>query len=401
MARRRQVPVRPTGDSRTLAEVKGDAIRQWVEQAAALALARSPKSINNNNNHIANNNELLKAGALGSLAGPLPKRQWSPTLPAPGVVPHLPSGPWSRASVSPPATVVPAPETPLPPRDAMMVAAPRCLDEQPLDFSVPEHVKKNGLKHVITNNNNHSPTTSPSYLRPGSSSASTSEDEGVGNNTESSAVESSPMAPRADEVDPESPLYKPNDKLWLAGDALRWHIPEDHHHHHHHHRDHGEQQELQAAAALRARIALSHDRLTNGDAASDDEDRSVGGSDVADDVLHLGHDDDSRDSNRRTDGDSPAVTRGPGQPSRPSTSPSSGISSHVTSSAGASLGGSPATGAPTPNLSAIAALQAGQLSQMMGLNPQSQHLLLQSQLASAAGAAGLPASLAGLAPQEL
>ncbi|KAK3930571.1 POU domain, class 2, transcription factor 1 [Frankliniella fusca] len=157
------------------------------------------------------------------------------------------------------------------------------------------------------------------------------------------------------------------------------------------------------------------DRLTNGDATSDDEDRSVGGSDVADDVLHLGQDDDSRDSTRRTDGDSPAVTRGPGLglPSRPSTSPSSGISSHVTSSAGASLGGSPATGAPgatpaagpatghgpSPNLSAIAALQAGQLSQMMGLNPQGQ-LLLQSQLANAAGA-GLPASLAGLGPQEL
>ncbi|XP_052127265.1 protein nubbin-like isoform X1 [Frankliniella occidentalis] len=305
----------------------------------------------------------------------------------------------------------------------MLVAPPRGLDEQPLDFSVPEHVKKNGLKH-LNNNNNHSPATSPSYMRQdAASSASSSEDEGVGGNTESSNVESSPLAAHEDrDVDPESPLYKPNDKLWLSGgDALRWHIPEDHHHHHHHHHQHhihrhhhrddrdrsrerDAVQDLQAAAALRARIALGHDRLTNGDAASDDEDRSVGGSDVADDVLHLAQDDDSRDSTRRTDGDSPAVTRGPGLPSRPSTSPSSGISSHVTSSAGASLGGSPATGAgaglgANPNLSAIAALQAGQLSQMMGLNPQSQ-LLLQSQLANAAGA-GLPSSLAGLAPQEL
>jgi hypothetical protein len=196
--------------SRTLAEVKGDAIRQWVEQAAALALARSPKPINNNNNHINNNNELLKGGLAG-LAGPgvavttgaPPKRQWSPTLQPPGGVPHLPSGPWSRASVSPPATVVPKPETP-----TMLVAPPRGLDEQPLDFSVPEHVKKNGLhtKHVINNNNNNNSPTSPgvpSYLRQdggpsGSSSASSSEDEGVGGNTESSAVESSPMAPRGD-----------------------------------------------------------------------------------------------------------------------------------------------------------------------------------------------------------
>ena len=42
------------------------------------------------------------------------------------------------------------------------------------------------------------------------------------------------------------------------------------------------------------------DRLTNGDAASDEEDRSAAGSDIGDDVHHLEHDEDSRDS-KRTD----------------------------------------------------------------------------------------------------
>jgi len=106
----------PVTETRTtLADAKGDAIRQWVEEAAALALTAAPTSPVNNNNKLYLNNNDVK-GRLVAAAAAAVARRWSPptTLASPLATPL--------------ATPLGPPVAPGPP------SAP--TDDQPLDFSV-------------------------------------------------------------------------------------------------------------------------------------------------------------------------------------------------------------------------------------------------------------------------